>query len=400
MKRALTMLIAICILLCSASCSGAKKDGQSESVRVDLTLEHPECIYSEDFCDEISTSITNIIADIIFNQKELVLTNDNRAKLKQSITDELLPLAKTVPIYPEELRELCEIADELILSSNINLELFGDFYTHIYEIIGGTRAATLCYDSLKFYIEYSLERAEYYYSQTQYSWYAEDIKKSNRQFSLLCNDIGKESFSIMLAPFILTANALFGSYDMNVNGKNPLSKKDTSLLIDEYLYELDEHKINSDKWQKAWMLFELFEIEKLSNSDAFIKFGIEAVRKDMIVSYLGSFTYDILHFVTSICKAPNITEQTRSDALTLDAKIRASFPECVNMRAAIERANKLEDFNSFVQTHIPHDTLSLLDILNANTPESIRELCISYLLSISPELAYFASYALQSEVNK
>ena len=153
MKRVAAIFIIICTLLCSTSCYDTKEEAQSSASRVELILEHPECIYSEDLCNEVSASATDLIARILLRQKELILTDNDRAKLAQSIKDKLLPLAMDVPVYPSELRDLCKTADELMLSDLTNIELLGGFYSRAYEIIGDVRTEKLCYNSLKFYLE-------------------------------------------------------------------------------------------------------------------------------------------------------------------------------------------------------------------------------------------------------
>ena len=236
------MLIIICILLCSASCYGISEEAQIPASHVELIVEEPKCTYSDDFCNEIAASVTDIIARILFEQKELMLTENDRTKLAQNIIDELLPITEAVPVYPDELLDLCNEAEELMLSDKQSIELFGSLYSLTYSIIGDTRTEVLCYDFLKLYLEYSLEKAEDYYEQTGYPWYAEDIEIAKRQISLLNNAIGKEKFSIMLAPFVIASNTLFGNYNIFESGDNALSNKDISLLIGEYLTILNEHK--------------------------------------------------------------------------------------------------------------------------------------------------------------
>ena len=73
------------------------------------------------------------------------------------------------------------------------------------------------------------------------------------------------------------------------------------------------------------------------------------------------------------------------------------------MLDAIKRSGMLEDFEAFGKHLHPltaNDLISSFSSAEELTADELQDLYISYLFSISPELAYIASYMTQSEVTE
>jgi hypothetical protein len=132
------------------------------------------------------------------------------------------------------------------------------------------------------------------------------------------------------------------------------------------------------------------------------------MRSDRIISTIGTFTPQILKLSSEIIRSSaentyqnryTLTSTAKESFLELDSSLRSSILNSDNTLAAIKRAGKLEDFEAFRQGCPSFNANEFLDALSTfeeHTHDDLQNLFLSYFFSISPELAYIASYMTQT----
>lgn len=402
-KRIAAILILISVLLGAFSCAPAS-DAASGSAerRTELRVEIPECIYSQEFADRTANDIIILISDLLWTSKEMKLTESEKASIALYIKETLLPVCKSIPIYPEEIEEMTSIAKKYVNNESIGVNDVCNIYTNASGILGNERNSSLIYEGTKLYLEYELAKAESYFDQLGYPWYEERIDGINEQLDILKGSLGKESFSDIIEIVMLAASALTGAIILDAEG-GFITDDEITVILREYSAYISSLDIGEDKWQSAARLLEGFELEALFGESELLSLAIKSMREEGCFEALASSAPSVISLLSSCAisltkediqslRAGDIPrsllerDEIRDKFISLDTSLRSALQNDTAILNAISRCGLEEEYASFCDGS---SALSAQELLSALADgQAPKDAFASYLASLSPALAF------------
>ena len=264
MKKIICALLVLSVLISFASCVKDSSDVEKTDREITLKVESVDAVYSDELCASASSALTDAAEKIIYKKEKLKLSESEKSELCEYISSSFIPLLKELPVYANELTELCDYA--LYFADNCETLSMLSVYTTLVSLLGNERNASLCYELIAIYLTHIRDDYMAKYAQTNYPWHLREGEKCDALLKNLTENLGKEKFS-MSFDFSIACIAFMSGMLLSESSESTafkISAPELNMLLLRHSKHLAKNSLSDEEWGVSFSIVEYVADTKLT----------------------------------------------------------------------------------------------------------------------------------------
>ena len=192
LKRALTLCLALVMLVGCISCTANKHDYDPNR-----RLEVLSCDvqYSDAFKTQSADRFANLGAKAIKVYNSINLSQMQKEELQARFLTDMLPIFKSKKLTEEELDTLfCAYEELLQADERTSLAFLSSLYQTAVTVLGASRAGSLAFDHALLYLGKRAEECRARYEKYGYDFFLDDVKRYESLSDKLTSVLGEDKF--------------------------------------------------------------------------------------------------------------------------------------------------------------------------------------------------------------
>ena len=352
-NRIISLALAVALLFSLVSCYKAEYVPPKDQY---LTVETETVEYNEEKITAICEQFADIFAQVAPQIGSPVINEEKEREIAEMLLSDIIPIARTIPIYEDELASMVKIAEEYVTvieeqnKDEISPSFVLDLYTEFSTVVDSERMGRLMYHVQLMRLEDKLADAKEQYEKRGYGY--ENVE----HYMALIDDaktLGENKFSdaISVVTFMFTSSMGLG--DMQ-GGAVSLTSADALIVIQKQAERLKSLELSDFDWQTVAGMCE----ENIPRGAESLKRKIlVALNNDNFFIAASVLMPDIVEFYDAV--AENATKES-IELMTSDVALayeRAIYGEIIknedSLRAFLDKiSDELPKAGSFAQSAI------------------------------------------------
>ena len=414
-NRIISLALTLALLFSLVSCYKAEDVPPKDQY---LTVETETVEYNEEKITAICEKFAGIFAQVSPRIGYPVINEEKEREIAEMLLDDVIPIARTIPIYEDELSSMANIAEEYVALSeeqdNVDFDpgFVLELYTKFSTVVDSKRMGRLTYHIQLMRLEDKLADAKEQYDKRGYG------DEAVKRYMALIDDaktLGENKFSDAISVVIFMFTSSLGLGDIE-GGAVSLTSADALVVIQKQGQKLKSLELSDLDWQTVAAMCE----ENIPRgAESFKRKMLVALNNDNFFIAASVLMPDIVELYAAV--AENATKES-IELMTSDAPLayeRTVYGEIIrnedSLRAFLDKlSDELPEVGSFAQSAIKaydkagyaafleRPTLDADGLISAiksfvNTPSdstltALNEAKCAFIAGLNPFVAYVYFY--------